>query len=308
MILRMRKLSLEDLHIFCCIVREGGVARAGSRLNRVPSNVTTRMKQLEDRLGVDLFRRQGRGLVLTESGRILLRHADRLLEMADLAEEEVRTGVMRGVLKLGSLESTAGARLPPLLSAFHLQHPEMSIELRPGITDGLLRMLDTHEIDAAFVAEPFEQGRLSALPVYEDELTLISATGLPKIRRVQDLHGQTIVVFPHGCSYRRRLTDWLASEGVVPGRVLEFGSYHAIVACVAAATGIGIISAELLDCAVMGHAVQRHPLPASVRKNRTHLVWSGEVSPPLQALIDLLPSIRGQGSRTPASAASGRRQ
>lgn len=287
-------MNLDDLHIFCSVVREGGIARAAIRLHRVPSNVTTRMKQFEERLGVALFRRQGRGLVLTESGRILLGHAERLLQMADVAEEEVRSGVARGTLRLGSLESTAGARLPPLLSAFHLQHPGMSIELQPGITDVLLRMLDRHEIDAAFVSEPFDPGRFSSLPVYDEALTLISAKGAPRIRSAQDLSGQTIVVFPHGCSYRRRLTEWLAAEGVSPGRILEFGSYHAIVACVAAATGIGIISAELLDRAVLGTDVQRHPLPARLRINRTHLVWSGEISPPLQALMDLLPRLRAR--------------
>lgn len=299
----MRNITLEDLHIFCCVVREGGVAKAATRLHRVPSNVTTRMKQMEERLGVALFRRQGRGLALTESGSILLGHADRLLEMADLAEAEVRSGVTRGALKLGSLESTAAARLPPLLSAFHLDNPEMSIELQPGITDTLLRKLDRHEIEAAFVSEPFEQGRLSALPVFDEELTLISAKGAAKIHNVQDLSGKTIVVFPHGCSYRRRLTEWLSTEGVSPGRILEFGSYHAIVACVAAGTGIGIISTELLDCAVLGGAVQRHPLPQKVRTSRTHLVWSGEKSVPLQALIDLLPKGRGKKATRPESTA-----
>jgi DNA-binding transcriptional LysR family regulator len=224
----------------------------------------------------------------------LLGHAERLLEMADIAEQEVLTGTMRGTLRLGSLESTAGARLPPLLSSFHLQYPEMSIELQSGITDVLLRMLDRHEIDAAFVAEPFEKGRLSSLPVYDEELTLISAKGAARIRGAQDLNGKTIVVFPHGCSYRRRLTEWLAEEGVSPGRILEFGSYHAIVACVAAATGVGILSAELLDRAVLGTEVQRHPLPSKLRINRTHLVWSGDVSPPLQALMSLLPRLRGR--------------
>ena len=287
----MRNINLDDLHIFCTVVREGGVARAAARLNRVPSNVTTRMKQLEDRLSVSLFRRQGRCLVLTEPGRVLLGHAERLLQMADLAEQEVRTGVMRGKLKLGSLESTAGARLPPLLASFHRQHPDLAIELIPGITEVLLRMLERYEIDAAFVAEPFEPGRLSCLPVYNEELTLISAKGTPAICNAQGMGGQTIVVFPHGCSYRRRLTEWLAAEGVSPGRILEFGSYHAIVACVAAATGIGIISAELLDKAVIGTDVQRHTLPDQLRFNRTHLVWSGDVSPPLQALINLLPTL-----------------
>ena len=123
-------MDLDDLHIFRCVVREGGVTRAASRLHRVPSNVTTRIKQLEERLGVALFRRQGRGLALTDAGRTLLGHAERLLQMADLAEQELRSGVVRGVLRLGSLESAAGARLPPVLSAFHAQYPDVSIELQ----------------------------------------------------------------------------------------------------------------------------------------------------------------------------------
>ncbi|MBE7203856.1 MAG: LysR family transcriptional regulator, partial [Parafilimonas terrae] len=65
----MRTMDLDDLHIFRCVVREGGVTRAAAQLHRVPSNVTTRIKQFEERLGVALFRRQGRSLTLTEAGR-----------------------------------------------------------------------------------------------------------------------------------------------------------------------------------------------------------------------------------------------
>ena len=58
-------MDLDDLHIFRCVVREGGVTRAADRLHRVPSNVTTRIKQFEQRLGVSLFRRQGLPLPVT---------------------------------------------------------------------------------------------------------------------------------------------------------------------------------------------------------------------------------------------------
>src|SRR5512147_2179879 len=114
----MRTINLEDLDIVRCVVREGGVTRAASQLHRVPSNVTTRIKQFEARLGLALFRRQGRGLVLTDAGHTLLGHAERLLQMADLAEQDLLGGSVRGALRLGSLESAAGARLPPVLSAF----------------------------------------------------------------------------------------------------------------------------------------------------------------------------------------------
>jgi DNA-binding transcriptional LysR family regulator len=282
-------MSLDDLHIFRCVVREGGVTRAAHRLHRVPSNVTTRIKQFEERLGVTLFRRQGRGLALTDAGRTLLGHAERLLQMADLAEQELRSGAVRGVLRLGSLESAAGARLPPILSAFHAQYPDVSIELQTGTTRALLRLLERFEVEAAFVSEPFEKGSLSSLPAFEEELVLITAKGAPALCHAADLGGQTLVAFPHGCSYRRRLVEWLAEGGTSPGRILELGSYHAIVACVAAGTGTAIVPAEVLDQAVLGTAVERHPLPARLRANRTHLVWSGEAGAALRALIDLLP-------------------
>lgn len=303
----MRTIHLDDLHIFRCVVREGGVTRAASLLHRVPSNVTTRIKQFEERLGVTLFRRQGRGLALTEAGRTLLRHAERLLQMADVAEQELRSGAVRGVLRLGSLESAAGARLPPLLSAFHAQYPDVSIELQTGTTDALLRQLEHFEVEAAFVSEPFEKRGLSSLPAFEEELVLITALGTPALRRPAELAGRTLVAFPHGCSYRRRLVEWLADAGASPGRLLDLGSYHAIVACVAAGTGVAIVPAEVLDHAVLGSAVQRHLLPVRLRANRTHLVWSGEATPTLQALIDLLPSLRsrsGVPKARPASAAS----
>lgn len=281
-------MDLDDLHIFRCVVREGGVTRAAQRLHRVPSNVTTRIRQLEERLGVALFRRQGRGLVLTTAGDTLLGHAERLLQMADLAEQDVRGGAMRGPLRLGSLESTAGARLPPLLSAFHARHPEVSVELQTGTTDALLARLRRHELEAAFVSQPFEMGNLSSVPAFEEELVLITALGEPAISRAVELRDRTVVAFPQGCSYRRRLSKWLAEAGISHGRVLDLASYHAIVACVAAGTGIAIMPAEMLEQAVLGHSVQRHALPERFRRNWTHLAWSGKAGAPLMALMKMM--------------------
>ena len=283
-------MHLDDLHIFRCVVREGGVTRAASLLHRVPSNVTTRIKQFEERLGVALFRRQGRNLALTEAGRTLLGHAEKLLDLADLAEQELRSGVVGGLLRLGSLESAAGARLPPILSAFHARYPDVTIELRTGTTRALLQQLERFEVEAAFVSEPFERGKLSSVPAFDEHLVLITGRTAPRAGRSA---AQTVVAFPHGCSYRQRLIEWLAEQGTAPARILEMSSYHAIVACVAAGTGVAIIPTEVLDQAVVGHAVERHPLPAHLRLNRTHLVWSGEASAPLQALMALLPPAVG---------------
>src|SRR5512145_1194506 len=123
----MRTIDLESLKIFRAVVDEGGVNRAAAKLNRVQSNVTTRIRQLEEHVGARLFRREGRSIRLSAEGYTLLGYADRLLRLADEAVSELRTGKPKGVFRLGSLESTAASRLPPILSRFHALYPEVVV-------------------------------------------------------------------------------------------------------------------------------------------------------------------------------------
>ncbi|MBI3369580.1 MAG: LysR family transcriptional regulator [Burkholderiales bacterium] len=284
----MRSLDLESLEIFRAVAREGGVVRAATHLNRVQSNITTRVKQLEERLGVALFRRQGRGLVLSAEGQGLLVHAERLLRLADEAESELRAGSARGPFRLGSLESTAGTRLPALLSRYHRQHPAVVIELSTGTTGALLQRVLDYRIEAAFVSEPFTAPTLNARPVFDEELVLVTARDHPPVKRAADLGRGTILAFTAGCSYRKRLEDWFGAANILPARVLEFASYQAIIACVAAGTGCAIVPLSVLQGLRAAGDVRQHPLPARVRRNRTHLVWSGEPSPALLELMSLL--------------------
>ncbi|MDO5288832.1 MAG: LysR substrate-binding domain-containing protein [Pseudomonadota bacterium] len=286
----MRTINLDELEIFRCVAREGGVLRAASQLHRVPSNVTTRIKQLEQRLGVALFHRQGRALVLTEPGQTLLTHAERLLHLAAEAEQDVRDGAMRGTLRLGALESAAAARLPPVLAAFHARHPDVRVELCTGATDVLLGQLRRFAVDAVFVSEPFEPGALATRPVFREELVLITPANMHAPRGAAALNGCTLVAFGHGCAYRRRALQWLSSEGAAPARMLELASYHAIVACVAAGTGVAVVPAQVLAHATWGSSVRRHRLPPRMRVSLTHLAWHGQPGTALQALMAMLPA------------------
>jgi DNA-binding transcriptional LysR family regulator len=286
----MRSIDLDSLDIFRTVVQEGGVIRAAQKLNRVQSNVTTRIKQLEQRLGRTLFRKQGRGLVLSPEGELLLSYAQRLFRLADEAESEVRSGRAMGVLRIGSLESTAGSRLAPVLSRFHRLHPGVVVELVTGTTGSLVQRVANFEIEAAFVSEPFTPGALAARKVFEEELVLITGKDVPSVRRAADLAGMTLIAFANGCSYRKRLEDWLGGASVLPARTLEFASYQAMIACVAAGTGFAVVPRSLLVAVRAAHDVRQHELPAKVRNNRTHLIWNGAASTSLQRLQELLPA------------------
>jgi DNA-binding transcriptional LysR family regulator len=284
----MRSIDLDSLDIFRAVVQEGGVIRAANKLNRVQSNVTTRIKQLEQRLGRPLFRKQGRGLVLSPEGELLLSYAQRLFRLADEAESELKSGRAIGVFRIGSLESTAGSRLAPILSRFHREHPGVVVELATGTTGALLQRVANFELEAAFVSEPFTPGVLQAKKVFEEELVLVTGADLKAVRRAADLGGMTLIAFANGCSYRKRLEDWLGASGVMPARTLEFASYQAMIACVAAGTGFAVVPRSLLSTLRSAEDVRQHELPARIRRNHTHLVWNGVASTSLQRLLELV--------------------
>ncbi|MFN3988054.1 MAG: LysR substrate-binding domain-containing protein [Rhodocyclaceae bacterium] len=285
----MRNIDLDDLEIVQAVIAHGGVARAAQALHRVPSNVTTRIKQLETRLGVSLFARRGRGLVPTEEGRLLVGYAERLLRLADETESALRAGRLLGTFRLGSLESTAGSRLPAVLSRYNLAHPAVRIELVTGTTGALIGRLARHDIEAAFVSEPFNAPGMAAQAVFEEELVLITGLNVEVLRGPGDLGRATLIAFANGCSYRRRLEEWLGEAGMLADAVLEFASYPAIVACVAAGTGVAVVPRSVLAGLRAAEAVRTHPLPAHLARNRTHLLWHpGQESLALQGLRSLL--------------------
>jgi DNA-binding transcriptional LysR family regulator len=269
----MGNIDLAALEIFKTVVEQGGITKAAARLHRVPSNVTTRVKQLEERLGTKLFVRGNRKLVLSAEGKRLLGYADRLLHLSSEAEASLRDGSPAGLLQIGALESTAASRLPPLLSRFHRRYPEVRIELVTGTTGALIAKVLHHEVEAAFVAEPFTADELEGDAVFSEELVLITPRSFRRIKTPRDIGRATLIAFATGCSYRRRLEAWLGAARVVPERVMEFGSYHAIVACVAAGAGIAIVPRSVIRVSVAAPGVATYPLPAAVSRARTFLVW-----------------------------------
>ncbi len=276
-------MDLVALQIFKAVAEQGGITKAAAKLHRVQSNVTTRVQQLEARLGTKLFLRQNRKLVLSAEGKLLLAYADQLLRLSSEAEAALRSGMPRGTLRIGALESTAGTRLPPILSRYHRAYPEVRIELATGTTGALVARVLDYDLEAAFVAEPFAANDLETQPVFSEELVLITPKSSPRVRTPRDIAQRTVIAFATGCSYRRRLEAWLGRA--VPDRVLEFGSYHAIVACVAAGSGIAIVPRAVLRLVHAEHEVATHPLPPEIAKARTHLVWrSGHRSVALGAL------------------------
>jgi DNA-binding transcriptional LysR family regulator len=281
-------VDLSDLEIFRAVVHEGGILKAARKLHRVQSNVTKRVQQLEAALGAQLFFRNKQRLFLSPTGEMLLSYADRLLRLADEARAVVSGAPPRGVLRLGSLESTSASRLPGVLASFHRLYPEVRVELTSGTNDALTAAVAGRQLDAAFVAEPPASAELSHLPVFAERLVLITSLDHRPVRRPGDIAGDSLIAFPSGCAYRRVLESWIGDRGLASARVLNLASYHAIVACVASGTGVAVVPESVLDT-VRSSLVARYPLPKVLGQVVTPFIWrSAEQQPAVVGLRELL--------------------
>ena len=291
-------MELSDLTVFRTVVQAGGITRAAEKLNRVQSNVSTRIQQLEQQLGVALFIRSGKKLHLSPAGKVLLGYADRLLDLATEARESVHDTKPRGVFRLGSMESTASVRLPAPLSEYCRLYPDVQFELRTAHSYNLTGLVLRGEIDAALTAGVIPEGPFEKLAIYEEEMVIVSTANHPPVKSPRDAVSRTVLVFENGCPYRKRLEEWFALKQEMPERMIEMSSYQAMLGCVVIGMGISMLPRIVVNSFPERKRLSIHALPAKVNKEITWLVWrKGARSPKLNALIEILAP---QLAKTPA--------
>jgi DNA-binding transcriptional LysR family regulator len=282
-------MDLTDLDIFRTVVQAGGVTRAAEKLNRVQSNVTTRVRQLEADLGVELFIREGKKLHLSPEGKLLLDYADRLLDLAQEAREALQDAKPRGRLRLGSMESTASVRLPVPVNEYLSRYPEVSLELRIGTPRELAAAVREGDLDAALVAEPIADAPFEKIPLYDEELVIVAAANHPPIKSPRDVNGRPMLAFEAGCPYRQRLEDWFAGSGEMPDHIIETSSYHAILGCAVAGMGISMVPRMVLKTFPDVKLLSIHAIPPQFGIAPTVLIRrKGAASPKVNALIEIL--------------------
>jgi DNA-binding transcriptional LysR family regulator len=282
-------VDASDLRVFEAVARLGGMNRAAAELNTVQSNVTARVRQLEQELGTALFERHSRGVALTAAGQRLLPYAERLAQLlADARQAATDDGTPRGRLTIGALETTTAVRLSPLLSRYAAQWPEVDLALRTGTTAELVEQVLARRLDGAFVCGPVDHPELVAETMFREELVLLTARGVRTLDALIGAGDLKIVVLRAGCSYRQRLEDILARRGAVAARLLEFGTIEAILGCVAAGLGVTLLPRALVADSRHRPLIAVHALPAPEAHVETLFVRrrDGHASSALAAFLD----------------------
>lgn len=291
-------VDIVSLEIFRAVASELGITKAAAQLGRVQSNVTTRIQQLELELGVELFSREGKKLRLTDQGALFLQYTNRMLALANEARQAMHPTAPQGVLRVGAMESTAASRLPAPLSQFHGRFPQVVLQVSTGPSQQLIQSLERGEIDCALVALPHDlEGSpeeflngysFGGEPAYAETLNMVLPRGYTQSDFLNGTPSLSLAAFKQGCSYRAIATEWMTSRSSAsanPLTVHEVGSYHAMLACVAAGQSFSVLPESVMKLSEgHGNVEVCATIPAT-----TWLVWrSGYSVAAFQAFRDVL--------------------
>lgn len=273
-------MELLALRTFQTVVEEGGILAASRKLNTVQSNVTSRIRRLEEELGTELFFRKGRGLELAPSGRVLLDYARRMLLLERQTSAAVRqAGESVGELRIGAMETFAALHLPTALKAMRSAHPRLEPRVQTDTSAALTARVLAHKLDCAFVAGPVVHPELEFVELVVEELVQVSARGCDPVV-------QPLILFREGCAYRSRAIAWQRASGHAVADAMEFGTLEGILGCVAVGLGWTLMPRRVVEQSPHAADLAVAELPAEFSRVPTGMIHL-RGSPTLPALRTL---------------------
>jgi DNA-binding transcriptional LysR family regulator len=295
-------MNFDRLGTFLAAADEGNFTHAGRRLCLSQSAVSQQIRELEHELGISLFERRGRGLLLTPAGerlrdlvRPLLRDVHRIR-----TDMDVFRGVTQGVLRVGASPLPGVYLLPHALGEFSQAYPNVATTLVVGEVDETVARLQNGEIDLAVVEDVPEQAALfgyERLPFLEDEIRIITPPGHRWARRgyarLEELPEEAYIFRLPGSPVRTLVAERLAEMGVDPHRLparFELGNTEGIKHAVMAGLGVGFISRYATRIELEAGLLAEVPIEG-LRFRRT--LWkllppASRMGPHRQAFCDLL--------------------
>jgi DNA-binding transcriptional LysR family regulator len=267
-------VTLEQLRIFVAVAERGHVTRAAATLGLTQSAASAAIAALESRYGTKLFDRVGRGIELTETGRLFLREARAVLDRAALARAVIEdlADVPAGAVSIAASHTTASYWLPRRLATFHAANPAVRLnvvirntrEVETAVVDG--------EVHVGLVEGPTQHASLVRQQVDRDRLVFVSAANRPPPLTAEgrlDLPAITWIIREIGSGTRRGLEDLAAREGLTLDDLdvfLVLSGNEAIREAVEAGTGATIISEHVVASAIAAGRLRSYPIDLPPRE------------------------------------------
>lgn len=287
-------MDFGQIEAFTQVATHNSFSRAAEVLQLTQPSITARIQALEREVGEELFERGGRGVKLTDAGRVFLPYVEHILQLLQEgrdAVEEVRN-VQLGSLRLGAAITISTYVLPGILHRFCQDFPGVDVVIRTGRSEQVLNMLQSDEVQVGIIRS-LSAPDIESIPLYDDEIVLVAN---PAHRFAQngsvtigEAAREPIVLFDRGSSYYGMIHDVFRKAAVIPNVAMELDSLEATKRMVEQGLGIALVpqvtvvrEVEQGSLVLVGLSdVQpiRRPIALVYRKNRKR-------SRTVQAFID----------------------
>ncbi|GHF03502.1 MULTISPECIES: LysR family transcriptional regulator [Streptomyces] len=291
-------LNLDRLRTLNAVARHGSVSAAADGLHVTTSAVSQQLAKLERETGQQLLAKQGRGVRLTDAGKLLAEHASRILSQVELAQAdlEAQRGRAVGELVLGAFPTAARGLAPAVLASLRASQPQLRVRLEEMDPEHSLPRVVRGDMDLAVVLEwrnhplPIAEG-LARASVLDDPVDVAVSAGHPLAAReavdLEDLAEEEWISWPHGQFCHEWLMSTLRSKGIEPRTSHMADEHHTQLALVAA--GLGVVVAPRLGRGPVPEGVRILPVRHTMHRH-VYAVWRADADrrPSIRAAVGAL--------------------
>lgn len=281
-------INLNDLKLFEAVAAHNSFTKAAEVMYTVQSNVTARIRSLEEEFGTALFTRTSRKVQLTPAGETLLTYTRQIGKLMDKAKEALDPGGdITGHLDIGCIETTMALSAPAIIKRFAKLYPRIELAFTSAMCGTLITDVMAQKLDAAFVSGPVSISGLKQVKLKEEQLVLLAPREIGQLSDVLSLEQVRIIVFDQGCIFRARLEAWLSGKGIVQYQSTTLNSIEGIINFVEAGLGISILPKDVIDQYYSKRELNYFPLGRELGTMTTLLIYRDDalMSQALKAFV-----------------------
>jgi len=303
--------SLNRLRCFQAVVEEAGFKRATARLHVTQPALSYQMKHLEEELGVQLFHRRPGGVSLTDAGRLLCVHVQRVSAAVRRAELAIKELPAVGEVRIGTVNSIGTYFLPRVLGAMHERHAATRPILYRSRSDEFIEALLANQVDLAILADPRVDQRLHYETLFEERVSLVSGRGHPFFGSpsigLDQLRGAQFVALSQQTPTGLLIRKYLDRHGVEVESMVSTEDVETVKRLVGMGLGAAFLpdmvtDRDLVTRANPGGRLSRSAVKPSLTRRIVLVTWSKV--PSSRAVAAFVDEVRRQGTLWPGAAAS----
>lgn len=267
-------MNSNDLKIFEAVAFHESFTKAAEAMFTVQSNVTARVKKLEDEFGAVLFTRTSRNVKLTNAGDRLLSYSKQINHLIEEAKERIgEKETVKGHIKVGLLETMLAVKGPQLVNRMATQFPFVELEFKSAMKEVLINDVINYRLDTAFVPAPLNHPQLEQVWIKEEEIVAVTPDHCSGLTDILAQAPPKAIVFDQGCVFRSRVENWLSFNGVSYYHKTVMNSIEGVVNFIESGIGFSFLPKEIVTTFYGNRNIKIFTLPKEFGLMTTYLIY-----------------------------------